>query len=290
MRNIFRILDEGEIKHSDLLNMKYPSIYENFLLFTEPEIIVTHEQSPDKHPKGLWNEFHSNGKYKQPEGWVKWLKDLLQDYIQDNDWAFLRNKYDGNGEAAFYPRFCRELKKQHIRKEVEEYTGVQPFYPCVMINISPNWKDKLGIISKEDDQELVINKFKRVIETYLHESNRWSKWAYAIESGSEGSHLHAHIVAEVNPDLINSVLDGKGSHINKGNHTQQIRKIWGQVFEDLPWKTALPRGPKGKYSIQRVVLRTELLKDDKLEYLINEKKPEGHKNKFDLKILERRGL
>ena len=42
---------------------------------------------------------------------------------------------------------------------------------------------------------------------------------------------------------------------------------------------------KGKFAVQSIILRTEILRDDKLKYLIEANKPEGHKNKVDLGIL-----
>ena len=156
-----------------------------------------------------------------------------------------------------------------------------PFNTCVMINISPDWKGVFGQDPFCD--EMMIERFQEVINEYLKEYQgnhlRYSKYKYVIECGGEGDHLHAHIVAEINPDAI-GVLDGKNSHIRRGNHSQQLRK-W--------WKKKMPKGKegllKGKYSIQSIILRTETLRDDKLEYLIEEKKPEGHKNKEDLEII-----
>ena len=293
MRNILRTLDEGKIKiFDDTIKMGYPSIYEKFLEFTNPEKIIRHEQF-DKHPISVTNEFVPNPTYKSPSGFIKHLKDQFDRYNNDIDYRCLIAPYGYDATKAFYVRkFMHELKDKNKRREVEEYTGCEPFYPCVMINISPSWKDQLGVITSTEDStsSLVLHKFKRVIESYLAESNRYSKYAYCLESGSEGNFLHAHIVAEINPDLIKSVLDGKNSHINKGNHVQQIRKIWRDVFQGMPEEHALPKGAKGKYSIQRIVLRTELLKDEKLEYLHEANKPDGHKNKYDLNCLERRGL
>lgn len=119
-------------------------------------------------------------------------------------------------------------------------------------------------------------KFVSVIETYLKASNRYSKYRYVIECGSDGNHLHTHIVAEINKGMERSVQ----THINKGNHSIELRKIWDKE---------MPKGKqgllKGKYSIQRIMLRNEELVKDKLDYLIEEKKPEGHKNSRNLGIL-----
>lgn len=42
---------------------------------------------------------------------------------------------------------------------------------------------------------------------------------------------------------------------------------------------------KGKFAIQSIILRTEILRDDKLKYLLEENKPEGHTNKNNLNIV-----
>lgn len=169
-----------------------------------------------------------------------------------------------------------EFQNENL-KEILDYLEIIPYTPCIMINISPNWKGKL---TTDVSRQMGIKKFKKVIETYLNSCNRYTKWKYVIESGSEDNFIHSHIVAEINPDQINSVLNGKNSHIRKGNHTQELRKIWDKV---------MPEGfvgyLKGKYSIQTTILRTEQLKKDKLDYLIEDLKPEGHKNKVNLGIL-----
>jgi len=137
--------------------------------------------------------------------------------------------------------------------------GKKPFMPCIMINISPDWKGKT--ITK-----LMIKQMKHTLDTYLKNCNRYSRWKYVLECGSNGDFLHSHCVAEINKDFEKSVL----THLAKRNNHQEIKKIW-----DKKGNQGLL---KGKFSIQSVILRNETLRDDKLEYLIEEKKPEGHKN------------
>ena len=66
-----------------------------------------------------------------------------------------------------------------------DYFGVIPFIPCVMINLSPQWKDMPGSPkwlnhpgtnfgrSSKQSQE-IVERFKQVIETYSKSCNRWS--------------------------------------------------------------------------------------------------------------------
>ena len=160
---------------------------------------------------------------------------------------------------------------------IHDYLDIKPFIPCMMFNISPNWKGQLDTKLK---RKKGIKIFREVIEAYLNNCNRYGKWKYCIESGSEDNFIHAHIVAEINPKLLNSVLNGKNSHVRKGSPAQELRKIWDKK---------MPEGYvgylKGKFAIQSVILRNEILRDDKLKYLREEFKPEGHKNKRDLGLL-----
>lgn len=153
--------------------------------------------------------------------------------------------------------------KYFSKQEMMDYLGVIPFTPSVMINISPDWKsvkDKLSNRTK-------IVRLKTIIENYLKESDRYDYYSYVIENGEGGDHIHAHIVAHINPNLHKSV----STHLAKGNHTQQLRK-YAKKFKGM-------EGIIKGVSVQKTFLRTEELVKDKLDYLIEDKKPEGHKNK-----------
>jgi len=170
------------------------------------------------------------------------------------------------------------LEFQNSNLEViHEYLGIIPFIPSLMINISPNWKGQLQDPIK---RKLSIKKFCSVIDTYLKSCNRYSKWKYCIESGGDDDFIHSHIVCEINADYLESVLNGKRSHVRQGNVQRDLRKIWNKL---------MPEGNegmlRGKYSIQTIILRTELLRNDKLKYLLEENKPEGHTNKKDLGLV-----
>jgi hypothetical protein len=141
---------------------------------------------------------------------------------------------------------------------------VIPFVPSVMINISPDWD---GVGKGGLPEHCKIHILSNIIEKYLAEGNRYSKASYVIENGSDGTHIHAHVVAEFNPILVKSV----NTHLTKGNHTIQLVKQANKV-----------KGMKGMLKgigIQKVFLRKIELVNDKLKYLIEEEKPEGHKNK-----------
>jgi len=142
--------------------------------------------------------------------------------------------------------------------KIAKYYNITPFSPSVMINISPNWNGKV-IAGK-------INKLKKLINLYMQEG-WYDEWSYVIENGSEGKHIHAHIVAHMNPQRLKSVE----THLKKGYHTRQLIKH-AKYIEGM-------EGLIEGVSVQRTILRTETLVKDKLDYLIEEKKPPGHKNK-----------
>lgn len=230
-----KVLDAGEIKILNEINMK-PQYIRDF------EIILLEARA-------LANDIEK--------------MDLLPRYIQEK-W----NKIQEDQFLMFflYKDHCDKFWQKGCPK-IAEYMGVKPFVTSVMINISPNWKGKFGQDSLTD--KLMVKKFRAVVETYLKASSRYGRYKYNLECGSGGDHLHAHIVAEFNPKCVKSVT----THINKGNHTVEIRKIWDKIF---------PEGYvgllKGKFAVQRIILRNEELLKDKLNYLVEELKPEGHKN------------
>lgn len=164
-----------------------------------------------------------------------------------------------------YPKGPQNLDKKFCNwaggeDAVYEYLDIIPFTPSVMINISPNWKKgKIGMSGR-------IQKLKEIIDNYMAES-WYQKWSYVIENGGEGNHIHAHCVCELN----RTRLKGCETHLAKGRHTVQLKKYANKV-----------KGMEGiieGVSIQKTILRNETLVKDKLDYLVEELKPIGHKNK-----------
>lgn len=154
--------------------------------------------------------------------------------------------------------FETEVNSKVDFNKIAKYYNIIPFTPSVMINISPNWNGKV-VQGK-------INKLKKLINLYMEEG-WYDEWSYVIENGSEGKHIHAHVVAHMNPQRLKSTE----SHLRKGNHTRQLIKYSNKI-EGMG---GLIEG----VSVQKTILRTETLVKDKLDYLIEEKKPPGHKNK-----------
>jgi len=260
------ILDESQLKYMPEANMAKPrhiieyeeklftmnydfQKYDHFVKSLKAGWIIENKQNYDKH-KDLLEKIKA------------WKEDIhIIKYLYDDHIVPKKHWWDA--------RIC-------------SYMNVIPFTPSVMINISPAWKD---IGQARVNHEYMIELLRKTIELYLGASNRYDYYSYVIECGADGDHIHAHIVAHINPDIIKSVE----THINKGNHNVELRKIFKKVFNE---KTSLmkPKGKKGinpdfkggvlsgKYAIQRILLRNEELVSDKIEYLEEEKKPVGHKN------------
>jgi hypothetical protein len=163
---------------------------------------------------------------------------------------------------------------------ITTYMKVKPFRTSVMINISPNWKGKVNL--KGPAGTYAIKRFRAVIENYLNAGGRYTNYKYALECGGEGNFLHAHIVAEINHKLEKSVV----SHFNRGNHQRDLQKEWNKQFKGTDYSVEGKEGLlRGKYAVQRILIRKQNILEDKLEYLKNDTKPVGHENKYDLGIL-----
>jgi len=162
--------------------------------------------------------------------------------------------------------FETEVNSRVDFNKIAKYYKIIPFTPSVMINISPDWKGE-GFKNNCNAQKVKALKF--IIDSYLKE--QWyDKWEYVIECGSQGDNYHAHLVAHMNPKRLKSCE----SHLRRGNHTQQLKKY----SKKLKGMEGIIKGP----SVQKIILRNEELVKDKLDYLIESKKPEGHKNKFTI--------
>lgn len=214
---------------------------------------------------------------KSVKEWCDASCDYITREVPNDDWKLPTPKvvygfkkyveYQHEWDYINYPKGPKGLEDKFKNwvgeKEIYDYLEIIPFTPSVMINISPDWKsvkDKLSNRTK-------IIRLKTIIENYLKESDRYDYYSYVIENGEAGDHIHCHIVAHINPNLSKSVT----THLAKSNHTQQLRK-YAKKFKGM-------EGIIKGVSVQKTFLRTEELVKDKLDYLIEDKKPEGHKNK-----------
>lgn len=284
MNNLLCVLDEGEIKNlCYTITMSYD--YKKCL------VALTRERL-DEEVMNSFGIYILNTKYKRPTESIR--KFAKSPYLRGREtFPTVQEANRANLEVAeFYGVTKDEIL---LYCDLEESVLI-PFTPSIMLNISPNWKGAYNLIPDDTDglepdelaeREYMVLENQRMeealqylVETYMRECNRFDYYDYVLEVGSEGNHLHAHIVGHVNPGLMKSVCGDatKGStrtsHFGKGNHVQQLIKISKGI-----------KGIKGyitRYGIQSSILRKDYLVNDKIDYLYEDKKPEGHKNLYVL--------
>ncbi|AXH78652.1 MAG: hypothetical protein [Circular genetic element sp.] len=252
------ILDEGQNKYVSETKMSKRTIYDKFRKSWEKEIdSYVVDDECNRTSVRIDNPEYRRPTTKMKCFIVKYYKIFWGSYILNDEnrgWA-------GKEEELMLQFFTKQ--------EICDHLGVIPFNPCVMINISPDWKGKIN--PKDEGYQRLL---AETIEGYLKSCNRYTKFKYCLECGGDGDFLHAHVVAEINPDLSKSVK----THINKGNHKYEIIK----QFKKLKGNEGLL---KGKFAIQRIMINNEEMRNDKLAYLIESNKPDGHTNKYDLDLV-----
>lgn len=211
--NIFKILDENEIKQLSIVdyNMGKPKyIYD----FEHVIIEYKYEKLRLEASKKRMITTNSAGGQIFDRGYDQTMYDKVCREYSDHLDVF-KDKYmdemDMNGIHGI-PKIYWNCK------EICDFMGIIPFTPSVMINISPDWSD----INRSNSNKVTI--LKKIIDNYMKE--QWyDKWEYVIENGSDGTHIHAHIVAHMNVKRLKSVE----SHLKKGNQTQQLKKYAKKV-------------------------------------------------------------
>lgn len=162
--------------------------------------------------------------------------------------------------------------------DLEEHYKIEAFNDCIMVNFSPNWKGGGGYEKK-------INFLKLFIRTYINDSRRFKRTKWVIERGGDGDFIHAHCVFEIEPSRKQQVI----GQIRKGtNFKRTMVKIWNKLSTELGGTLIHNEGfgglLEGKYAIQTTLIKNKALRDDKLDYLIEEKKPASHQNKGESHI------
>jgi hypothetical protein len=262
--NTNKILDEGQNKYvAEVIEMDEIQMINKAIRLKGKKVIKKPPiwDSDEEEYIDFGNDM-DNPDYKEPTPIVKKWDDLSYCGMYNGIRMLKNSKMEREDQLKF-------LADANYKRKLYEYLELIPFNPCVMINISPDWK---GDVDPRDETAQAL--LADTIQTYFNSCNRYSKYRYALECGGDGDFLHAHIVAEINPDLSKSVK----THINKGNHKYELMK----AFKKLKGDEGLL---KGKYSIQRIMLNTKEIRDDKLKYLVEANKPDGHKNAYDLDIV-----
>lgn len=240
VNNKLKVLDEGQNKFvPEVIEMKKPEYVYKF----ENEIT---EMNCRFHEYEAKKCLYKEGSYSSD--------DLNELYRRCEEYK--------NNEFLFSFLFETEVNSRVEFNKIAKYYNIIPFTPSVMINISPNWGDKC--------RGKRIQCLKQLIDNYLSEG-WYDKWSYVIECGSEGTHIHAHMVCHLNVTRLKSAE----SHVGHNNQRRQLQK-WAAKIEGM-------RGLIEGVSVQSTILRNETLVSDKLDYLIEDKKPPGHKNHHVIK-------
>jgi hypothetical protein len=256
VNNLTRILDCGELKYIDECKGMPVNYFERY-------------------EKDYWHndDLHKNNlervrlytkqlnEWKLAQAYMKATNDIYSKEYQR--YASIDKPKEPVMTAIPVMKHFNDMSKQDIM----DYYGEKVFHRCIMVNISPNWKGKFmkGMLGKR-------NFMKQVILKFFKNCDRFTKIAYAIECGSDADFTHAHCVLEFNPGKLNSSMK---SH-RKGNLMTELRKLWDKTSKqlDLPFEGLL----KGRFALQTTLINNNEILQDKLDYLIEEKKPESHQN------------
>ena len=156
------------------------------------------------------------------------------------------------------------------KKIIYNYLEIEPFQESIMINISPKW----NTCEPSDDK---ISLLMEVIEAFatIYNGSYFTRYKYVIENGKNNTNVHAHIVFEINKNITKTFR----TFVKKSNHNKKLREIWTKL--DVGSIGSLPPRKDNRGSLNHVWIRCRELLIDKLDYLIEDKKPEEHKNAYN---------
>lgn len=247
VHNRFEVLDEGKIKYL-------------------PERIMSKTNFDPKVLRMMEDE------------WTRY-----QPLIYKND--FTREKVDLSEVPEFFLKHHRDVfailnNQEFVYKKFIEWKNIPPFVPFMTLNISPNWS-KMNGKPEPWKQDMLVE----LIERFAKQNDRFRQCDYVLECGSKGDHLHAHLVLLLNPKFEKTVITQQ----RKGNLARSVRKLWSDIC-DKHLKDShheVMRGIlEGKFALQFSLLRKPEFLEDKLSYLVEELKPEDHKNSYKLNIFD----
>lgn len=247
VNNKLNILDEGQIKMCpETIEMKKPNyVYKFEDELSDMNLCFNKKQLAGEIMQNKLRTTHEVNCQREIEHYHECLKEWNDNYE--------------NNEFLKYYLFETKINDDYTYKKIAKYYNIIPFTPSVMINISPDWSD----IKRTNTNKITI--LKTIFDNYMKEG-WYDKWEYVIENGSNGDHIHLHAVCHMNPQRLKSTE----THLKKGNHSQQLKKHASK----LKGMGGIIKGN----GIQKTFLRTEELVKDKLLYLHEDTKPEGHKN------------
>lgn len=169
-------------------------------------------------------------------------------------------------EAQDHPSMMKLLKKQYRKESMPKKKSY------LYLTLSP---DKF-LRNLEPTPENIDN-LNRWCEKWFNQDKKfYNQFAWVIESGSHGDHLHVHAVMEMK---------------NSKHHARNLKDFWAKYFPNnqlLTKKNLSSRdNSRGEYCYLQ--FDKEDILQDKLEYFENEKKG-THENQIDLGLRGCRGF
>jgi len=180
-------------------------------------------------------------------------------------WKFILDAYNNEESMDFNRKLEKELKKWKQPKKTS----------WLWLTLSP---DKL--LRNMDNTPEMLKSLHRWCNNWFENYLGYDNYAWVVENGTMGDHLHVHAVLEM---------------LNSHKHAEKLKKSWNKHFPNHQLLTSVDSSTKGfKNGSKRgeyCYLRfddPEILKD-KLTYLINEKKG-SHENLTDTGVRGSRGF
>lgn len=116
-------------------------------------------------------------------------------------------------------------------------------------------------------------------ERWFKYANHYGDYAWVVECGSNGDHIHVHCICEM---------------VKSKKHAENIKKSWNRNFPNHQLLTsvdgnsdAYKKGKRGEYCYKRMDNWSYV--QERLDYLENEKKG-THENLYDLGVRGSRGF
>lgn len=164
-------------------------------------------------------------------------------------------------EGALDKEFTKFIGKEDILK----YLELDYFNTSYMINVSPNWKGT-------EITGTMCGLFRKTFKEWFKNCDRFNRYAMVLECGKDTPFLHLHGVVEGREGMNKSNYSAN----KKGNLQREFRNVWKKVCHDKgDWE-----GWEGiDLNIQISILNTRDIRKDKLDYLIESRKPLSHQNK-----------
>lgn len=259
--NLDNFLDEGEIKYVDVKYMPIDYVMKYVTDYKENDELLD--------PIRDWDKIKAQN--DEIDSIIKHIENSVECPYKQHE---LTNKVEKRRpKLPVRPSIpSKWVKMEHYdnldNTQILRYYGLEPFNRCIMINISPNWKGKCSVVEEKCRGKFI----KLVMQKFYENCNRFNMMKYVIECGKDGDFIHVHSVFELNVVRLKSTM----SSIRKGNLLRDLRVLWNKTSIELEceYEGLIDK----RYALQSTLINTREILKDKLDYLIEENKPESHRN------------